>query len=231
MYTYTGGSLPPRRTSVGNIHRTTRSFVLFVTIAPPPAMASIFHSFPLLRTAAPRLSKQFFTCQARQLHHHQKPIVSATTTTAAATLRRTKSKPSWILRCHYQSTHAAPPTMTTQHFTSSVGHGVKGAVTKTSAFPKTSDKSVAYWLLGSAASVFGIVIWGGLTRLTESGYVHQPVLLYVIHDNQRTTLTIPSTTASASPNGAPSPAPSRPSPPQTGTANSPNTAPHPSSSS
>lgn len=26
------------------------------------------------------------------------------------------------------------------------------------------------WLLGSAASVFGIVVFGGLTRLTESGY-------------------------------------------------------------
>lgn len=38
-------------------------------------------------------------------------------------------------------------------------------------FPETSDKSVAYWLLGSAASVFGIVVFGGLTRLTESGYV------------------------------------------------------------
>ena len=37
-------------------------------------------------------------------------------------------------------------------------------------FPKTSEKSVAYWLLGSAASVFGIVVFGGLTRLTESGY-------------------------------------------------------------
>jgi hypothetical protein len=34
-----------------------------------------------------------------------------------------------------------------------------------------SDKVVAYWLLGSAASVFGIVVFGGLTRLTESGYV------------------------------------------------------------
>lgn len=37
-------------------------------------------------------------------------------------------------------------------------------------FPKTTSKAVAYWLLGSAASVFGIVVWGGLTRLTESGY-------------------------------------------------------------
>ncbi|KAI4593048.1 Cytochrome c oxidase assembly protein cox15 [Pestalotiopsis sp. 9143b] len=40
---------------------------------------------------------------------------------------------------------------------------------KTSSWPETSSKSVAYWLLGSAASVFGIVVFGGLTRLTESG--------------------------------------------------------------
>lgn len=36
-------------------------------------------------------------------------------------------------------------------------------------FPPVTSKSVAYWLLGSAASVFGIVVFGGLTRLTESG--------------------------------------------------------------
>ncbi|KAI1979175.1 Cytochrome c oxidase assembly protein cox15 [Ophidiomyces ophidiicola] len=36
-------------------------------------------------------------------------------------------------------------------------------------FPEVSSKIVAYWLLGSAASVFGIVVFGGLTRLTESG--------------------------------------------------------------
>ncbi|KAK3402212.1 cytochrome oxidase assembly protein-domain-containing protein [Sordaria brevicollis] len=40
---------------------------------------------------------------------------------------------------------------------------------KKSSFPEISSKSVAYWLLASAASVFGIVIFGGLTRLTESG--------------------------------------------------------------
>ena len=38
-----------------------------------------------------------------------------------------------------------------------------------SSWPRISSKSVAYWLLGSAASVFGIVVFGGLTRLTESG--------------------------------------------------------------
>lgn len=40
---------------------------------------------------------------------------------------------------------------------------------QSSSFPHVSSKYVAYWLLGSAASVFGIVIFGGLTRLTESG--------------------------------------------------------------
>ncbi|KAI1457036.1 COX15-CtaA-domain-containing protein [Annulohypoxylon moriforme] len=37
------------------------------------------------------------------------------------------------------------------------------------AFPETSSRSAGYWLIGSAASVFGIVVFGGLTRLTESG--------------------------------------------------------------
>lgn len=46
-----------------------------------------------------------------------------------------------------------------------------GQTAKKSFFPETSSKSVAYWLLGSAASVFGIVVFGGLTRLTESGCV------------------------------------------------------------
>ncbi|KJY01201.1 cytochrome c oxidase assembly protein cox15 [Zymoseptoria brevis] len=43
------------------------------------------------------------------------------------------------------------------------------APSKSSSFPETSSNAVAYWLLGSAASVFGIVVLGGLTRLTESG--------------------------------------------------------------
>ncbi|TGZ83994.1 COX15-CtaA-domain-containing protein [Ascodesmis nigricans] len=45
----------------------------------------------------------------------------------------------------------------------------KEAVKKTSAWPETSDRKVGYWLLGSAGLVFGIVVLGGLTRLTESG--------------------------------------------------------------
>lgn len=68
-----------------------------------------------------------------------------------------------------------------QFFTSSIRRStaspaIEGAFEETTAkakksFPKISDKAVAYWLLGSAASVFGIVVFGGLTRLTESGFV------------------------------------------------------------
>jgi len=32
-----------------------------------------------------------------------------------------------------------------------------------------AKKAVGYWMLGSAGLVFGIVVLGGLTRLTESG--------------------------------------------------------------
>lgn len=61
--------------------------------------------------------------------------------------------------------------------TQSDSHGSAGeeagdkTKSQSSFFPDTSSNTVAYWLLGSAASVFGIVVFGGLTRLTESGYV------------------------------------------------------------
>ena len=47
--------------------------------------------------------------------------------------------------------------------------GEASAKARTAFFPATTSKIVGYWLLGSAASVFGIVVFGGLTRLTESG--------------------------------------------------------------
>ncbi|KAJ5727296.1 hypothetical protein N7493_005116 [Penicillium malachiteum] len=51
-----------------------------------------------------------------------------------------------------------------------VANTIEGTATKVKpGMPEVSHKSVAYWLLASAASVFGIVVFGGLTRLTESG--------------------------------------------------------------
>ena len=44
------------------------------------------------------------------------------------------------------------------------------------AYPEVSDRKVGYWLIGSSALVFGIVVLGGLTRLTESGCAILPLL-------------------------------------------------------
>ncbi|KAF2802266.1 COX15-CtaA-domain-containing protein [Mytilinidion resinicola] len=125
-------------------------------------MASIFTTFPLLRQAAPRLTREFFTCRACV----KTPLPSA----IRPSLR--KSPFAQVLRS--QSTQTHRPTTSDQSPLGTLSGTIGGradakATPKTSSFPETSDKAVAYWLLGSAASVFGIVILGGLTRLTESG--------------------------------------------------------------
>jgi len=116
-------------------------------------MASIFHALPQLRAAAPRLTRRLFTCQA-----------AARPSPRSALRNRPWPRQSPVLRSlRWQSTQPLP--------SSSIAPAIaNGARTASSAWPQTSSKSVAYWLLGSAASVFGIVIFGGLTRLTESGY-------------------------------------------------------------
>jgi hypothetical protein len=115
------------------------------------AMRPISRIVPLLRQASPRLSENFFTCRA-----------SSARPSNTKFLPRNRSAP-FFQAVRFQSTvaglpHSAGPAVDTIQ-----------SVAKARSFPKTSDSSVAYWLLGSAASVFGIVIFGGLTRLTESG--------------------------------------------------------------
>lgn len=141
------------------------------------SMASIFRG---LRRAAPRLSPDFFICQ--QCINHSRPAVPKLAmpgklqqareyNVAANPFRtiRTPNYPSVLARQVSSKAKASPSSIP------------EGAIEKPSPlapsrksefFPKTSSKSVAYWLLASAASVFGIVIFGGLTRLTESGYVN-----------------------------------------------------------
>jgi len=55
------------------------------------------------------------------------------------------------------------------HETETVGGGAQSGEDNASTYPKVSTNAVGYWLLASAASVFGITVFGGLTRLTESG--------------------------------------------------------------
>ena len=129
------------------------------------AMASIFQSFPILRQAAPRLSKQFFTCHApRTALKSSRPSPKGATSSFLRAFRSGGFRKAAV---------AATEEVQSSSPLSSLGktiHSFNGVETKARFFPETSDKIVAYWLLGSAASVFGIVVFGGLTRLTESGY-------------------------------------------------------------
>ncbi|KAH0081299.1 COX15-CtaA-domain-containing protein, partial [Aureobasidium melanogenum] len=70
-----------------------------------------------------------------------------------------------------QQSTTAPSSSPLSELTKTIGQSSASAknATRKSSFPETSDKKVGYWLLASSASVFGIVIFGGLTRLTESG--------------------------------------------------------------
>jgi hypothetical protein len=139
------------------LHTTTAiaNLRLPIAIAIAAAMASVFQAFPQLRTAAPRLTRRLFVCR---------PCLNSS---LRPTTRRTA--PSVLKSVRWKSTQALRSSATVGPGASLASEApVKGSASSGS-FPGTSSKSVAYWLLGSAASVFGIVVFGGLTRLTESG--------------------------------------------------------------
>jgi cytochrome c oxidase assembly protein subunit 15 len=125
-------------------------------------MASIFQAFPQLRTAAPRLSRRLFVC---------KPCLNSPIPSSFAASRSAAPRPSVLQSVRWKSTQPlrSSATLAASHVEAPILAEAARQGAKTSSFPKTSSKSVAYWLLGSAASVFGIVVFGGLTRLTESG--------------------------------------------------------------
>ena len=127
-------------------------------------MTSSSSILPLLRAVAPRLSRRFFAgqqCTAKPAQIHS---------LAGSRSQYQGAKQSPFLKAfRSQSTTASPSPI------ANLGRNITSKVPKkktasfASSFPDVSTKSVSYWLFGSAASVFGIVIFGGLTRLTESG--------------------------------------------------------------
>ncbi|EAW06492.1 cytochrome c oxidase assembly protein cox15 [Aspergillus clavatus NRRL 1] len=133
-------------------------------------MASLGGSVPMFRSLAPRFSKEFFTC--RQC------LGRGQTYATPSVFRKHFGAQPWAQRAENINSNAHnvrakkffTPAFTRSVSGSAVASAVEGGASKAkSSFPKVSEKSVAYWLLGSAASVFGIVVFGGLTRLTESG--------------------------------------------------------------
>jgi len=122
---------------------------------------------PLLRAVAPRLSRHIFPgrqCSVKPAQVH----TFAPTRVPARSLRQTP----FLKAFRSQSTVTSPQTTSPL---ANLGRNITGSkkASFASSFPETSSKTVAYWLFGSAASVFGIVIFGGLTRLTESGYEYK----------------------------------------------------------
>ncbi|RAH57507.1 cytochrome c oxidase assembly protein Cox15 [Aspergillus piperis CBS 112811] len=135
-------------------------------------MASFGPSVPLLRSLSPRLSRELFTCRqclirtqnfatksAFRRQFSALPFAQNTNSRANSALQSRARKLFASSLRRNVSGSAAPEAIAAQ----------EGAAKAKSSFPDVSDKKVAYWLLASAASVFGIVVFGGLTRLTESG--------------------------------------------------------------
>ena len=124
-----------------------------------------------LREAAPGLTKRFFSCQSASTFRaagHDVFQPSARTRIHAQLKSRTTSP--WPREKSLKSHNNVLRFFATSSKRRAAEEiGATGAP-KQSRFPKNSTNVVAYWLLGSAASVFGIVVFGGLTRLTESGY-------------------------------------------------------------
>ncbi|KAH8816030.1 cytochrome c oxidase assembly protein-like protein cox15 [Xylogone sp. PMI_703] len=126
-------------------------------------MASIF---PALGRSVPRLRNRFFVCN--QCIRQQ----------ARTLTRQTLKKPSNFvvsrqIRFNSDASSIAKetPSLNQGSPLSSLSQTISNTEKASSkkGYPETSSNVVAYWLLGSAASVFGIVVFGGLTRLTESG--------------------------------------------------------------
>ncbi|KAE8374989.1 cytochrome oxidase assembly protein-domain-containing protein [Aspergillus bertholletiae] len=133
-------------------------------------MASLGSSVSLMRSFTPRLSKEFFTCRqclGRSQNYATKSTFRKNFPVSPFTQNITKINSSSLFS---RAKTSAPNVFRRSASGSAVANAIEeGASNAKSSFPKVTHKVVAYWLLGSAVSVFGIVVFGGLTRLTESG--------------------------------------------------------------
>lgn len=144
-------------------------------------MATAFSLHPLLRQAAPNLSRRFFACR----HCPSTTFIRHATTKTSpsrAAFKATRHTPFLdAFRCQSTATASlvenANPVKVLERAKQAatrarndVTNDVEAVKKGKRFFPTISSTVVGWWLLGSAASVFGIVVLGGLTRLTESGY-------------------------------------------------------------
>lgn len=139
-------------------------------------MASIFQT---LQETAPTLRRHLFQCRRCHPPSYGTSSLNARHGMKLGAIPQTKRSFNIGRRAKSQAiagtdvSNSSPFVLPNlRSFVGRHGEETQGQNAKTDFFPKISEKTVAYWLLGSAASVFGIVVFGGLTRLTESGYEH-----------------------------------------------------------
>ncbi|KAI1427896.1 cytochrome c oxidase assembly protein COX15 [Xylaria sp. FL1777] len=126
----------------------------------PSGLRTPFVCRQCLRQRSPIVPSRILQ-SVRQSRRHATTTTTTTTTPMTTTTTSTRTKRPALPPTFFSTRPNAAMSTATQ----AAGHQLSKP-----AFPETtSSKSVAYWLLGSAASVFGIVVFGGLTRLTESG--------------------------------------------------------------
>lgn len=138
-------------------------------------MASKPSIFPVLQRAAPRLTSERFVCSGPR-QHVRSALQFHLPRKAVSKQPSPRSFHSSICRLWMGSEGVVDGPSQLSSLSRKI-HKMQGMMEPQMEvkkpkeyFPKVSNKAVAYWLLGSAASVFGIVVFGGLTRLTESGY-------------------------------------------------------------
>ncbi|KAI1436048.1 putative cytochrome c oxidase assembly protein [Xylaria sp. CBS 124048] len=119
---------------------------------------------PGMRIASIRPPSAQFTCGLRQFSH----TASSRIVHSLRLSRQSRLSRRYVANTTIRPVISSLLSKTSRNAATITTTATPGQTAKKS-FPETSSKSVAYWLLGSAASVFGIVVFGGLTRLTESG--------------------------------------------------------------
>ena len=142
-----------------------------------PCMASSISLHSLLKRAAPRLSRHFFEFKQCSRKDVCRPARSRLY--SQASVRFPRQTP--FLQA-FRSQSTSSPVLSKPSTIDAIGEAARrvprsprwtlpapSPAEKANYYPKTTRSIVAYWLLGSAASVFGLVVFGGLTRLTESG--------------------------------------------------------------
>src|SRR5665213_1141317 len=128
-------------------------------------MASIL---PGLRRAAPRISRDFFI--SHQCLKQPRPVLGQLRLPVKASSRTIRFNSSSATIPEMLGPKKTPLGSLSETILEKERARPENAQKIKKAFiPETSSNTVAYWLLGSAASVFGLVVFGGLTRLTESG--------------------------------------------------------------